>query len=194
MAAIIFISKKDFKKEGKSLAKWAEYQLLDATDADALCRTYSHCESTEGFHPSKEVWKPVEKDTLDSDYDLDLASLESGRTSKKFTEKQKEAQKKYLKSRNFMMGFGLCLDIITRTKGTANVYVILKNGVYKHFASKMAKRMEKIMSDQVGKFVYLWKELDESDSKKSILTNQIPDADLERIKEMSIAINKEYRE
>lgn len=203
MAAIIFISKKDFKKEGKSLAKWAEYQLLDSTgaDDDVLSRQYTHCETVDGFAVKKEIYKPVEKDSLDSDYDFDASSLDfdnldsiGKKNSSKFSENQRKAQKRYLKSKNFMMAFGLCLSILVRTKGQANVYVILKNGNYKHFAEKMVKRMEKIMGDQVGKIVYMWTDLEESDTKKSVLTNSIPQADLDVIKEMALAINKEYAE
>lgn len=201
MAAIIFISKKDFKKEGEKLAKWADYQLLDATgsDSEVLSRRYSHCEAVDGFCPDKKVYKPVEKDSLDSDYDLDPSEFSfdfdmnlKKKNSVSFTENQKKAQKRFLKSKNFMMAFGLCLDVITRTGGKANVYIIVKNGVYKHFAEKMIARMEKVMGDQVGKLIYLWKDLDESDTKKQVLSNPIPQSDLEVIKEMAIAINKEF--
>lgn len=202
MAAIIFISKKDFKKEGEKLAKWADYQLFDATGAndDVLSRRFSHCEALDGFNPDKKVYKPIERDVLDSDYDFDSSefdfdidmNLKKKSNSSSFTESQKKAQKRFLKSKNFMMAFGLCLDVITRTKGNANVYIIIKNGVYKHFAEKMVHRMEKVMGDQVGKIVYLWKDLVESDTKKQILSNPIPSEDLETIKNMAIAINKEY--
>lgn len=200
MAAIIFISKKDFKKEGEKLAKWADYQILDAIGGEeVLSRRYSHCESTDGFNPDKKVYKPVEKNVLDSDYDYDPSAFSfdmngdlERKNSAKFTEAQKKAQKRFLKSRNFMMSFGVCLDVLVRTKGQANVYIVIKNGVYKHFAEKMVNRMEKILGDHVGKIVYLWRDLDESDTKKQILSNPIPQADLDTLKEMAIAINKEY--
>lgn len=200
MAAIVFISKKQFKKEQEKLAKWADYQLLDATGGtDVLSHKYNHCETTDGFCPDKKVYKPVERDVLDSDYDMpddfsgDISAiLKSGSNSEKFTESQKKAQKRFLKSKNFMMAFGLCLDILVRTKGMANVYIIVKNGVYKNFAEKMLNRMEKIMGDHVGKICYLWDDLDEGSTKKAVLTQQVPQADLDIIKEMAIAINKEY--
>ena len=110
----------------------------------------------------------------------------------KIKKSQKKAQKRFLKSKNFMMAFGLCLDILVRTKGMANVYIIVKNGVYKNFAEKMLNRMEKIMGDHVGKICYLWDDLDEGSTKKAVLTQQVPQADLDIIKEMAIAINKEY--
>ena len=191
---ILLISEKSWRKKAKKLVRYMDYIVIDGTGGDSdsesgsLPQDYANCQAIDGFAPDKKVWKPVVKDALD-DYD-DSISLTS--TADKLSDQQKKAQKRYLKSKNFMVALGTLLNAIRDKKGKVNIFLVLKTPVYKNFSDKMAKRIQKILGENVTNVVYTYSDLKEMDDMSIDLSRSLTAAEVESISGIAKAIGQQY--
>ncbi len=194
--ALILISKKAWEKKGVKLVRMQDYICIDATGAQStpLSEEYSRCYTADGFNPGRSVWKnPDEEDELDDD----IFSASSGWGSDRptsFSERQKKALKKWLKSRTFNIALGRMLATIVDYNGKLNVFIIMNKEFYTACAEKMQRYLEnKVFRGHLR--VYRWKEdLKDSMNMKDILTAPFSQDDVLMMREVLKAIKNAYRD
>jgi hypothetical protein len=154
---IFLISEKKWKKSAKKFVEPKDYILFDATDDETGNLTkYANVISLGGMNPPSKLLKAKEKDgqeVIDKD-------------------KVKKMENKFFKGKEFKVSAMALIKALVQHSGDVNLFVVVKNKAYKHYAKKIKKNIEKVFDIEEGDYevIYFYEDIEEN---KKILKAEV---------------------
>jgi vacuolar-type H+-ATPase subunit E/Vma4 len=146
---IYVISLKQFEEEKKKLAKAKEY-ILASSETEKLNR-YSKVVSMQGFGIADKYLKSDDKKIED------------------FISKDNKMIRKFFKTEDFKAAVRGVVKSFIDNNGEINIFIIVRGKIYKMYAKKMVKAMNKVIDYDGKPFIFTFDDIE--DDKKILEKN-----------------------
>lgn len=154
---IFLISEKKWKKSAKKFVEPKDYILFDATDDETGNLTkFANVIALGGMNPPSKLLKAREKDGEDV---IDKGKL-------------KKMEDKFFKGKEFKVASMALMKALVQHSGDVNLFVVVKNKAYKHYAKKIKKNVEKVfdIDDDDYEIFYFYEDIEDN---KKVLKSEI---------------------
>lgn len=155
---IFIIREKTWKDNAKKLVEMQDYVVCDATSDDSGPITkYANVTNMDGIAIPNRVMKAKAKEDDEELFDKD---------------KLKKYEKNHFKSKGFVLSTMAILKTLVNYEGDINIFVVIKNKPYKHYASRIKKEMDKLFDSGEYELIYLYEDIKEN---KKVLRRELKD-------------------